>query len=43
MISIFLIRKQQCMQYCPEFDIMLLDMYEMSEKQNIDWRISDGI
>lgn len=30
------------MQYCPEFDIMRLDMYEMSEKQNIDWRISDG-
>ena len=30
------------MQYCPEFDIMRLDMYEMSEKQNIDWGISDG-
>lgn len=42
MIFIFLTRKQQCMQYCPEFDIMRLDMYEMSEKQNIDWRISDG-
>lgn len=33
MISIFLIRKQQCMQYCPEFDIMLLDMYEMNENR----------